>query len=173
MGKNWKQWQILFSWSSKSLRTVTAAMKLKDSCSLEKKSYEIARHILKSRDITLLTKVCLVKAMVFPVVMYWVPKNWCFCIGFAMHQHELWCWKRLLRGPWAARRSNKSILKKINSEYSLKGLMLKLQHFGHLIQRANLLQKALMLGKIEVREEKRVAEGEMVGLASLTQWTWV
>ena len=78
-----------------------------------------------------------------------------------------------MRVLWTARRSNQSILKEINPEYSLEGLMLKLkcQYFGHLIQRANLLQKALMLGKIEVREEKRVAEGEMVGLASLTQWT--
>ena len=108
--------------------------------------------ILKSRDITLPTKVCLVKAMVFPVVMYgcesWTVKK-------AEHQRidafELWCWRRLLRVPWITRRSNQSILKEISPEYSLEGLMLKLklQCFGHLMQRTNSLEKTLMLGKIE------------------------
>ena len=108
--------------------------------------------IFKSRDITLPTKVRLVKAMVFPVVMYrresWtVKKAECRRIdGF-----ELWCWRRLLRVPWTARRSNQSILKEISSEFSLEGLMLKLklQYFGHLMQRADSLEKTLMLGKIE------------------------
>ena len=111
--------------------------------------------ILKSRDITLQTKVCIVKTMVFPVVMYgcesWTVKK-------AEHQRidafELW-WRRLLRVPWPARRSNQSILKEISPEYSLEGLMLKLklklQYFGHLMQRANSLEKTLMLGKIEGR----------------------
>ena len=101
--------------------------------------------ILKSRDITLPTKVCLVKAMVFPVVMYGC-ENW--TIKKAEHQKtdafKLWCWRRLLRVPWTARRSNQSILKEISPEYSLKGemLKLKLQYFGHLIGRANSLQKS-------------------------------
>ena len=113
--------------------------------------------ILKSRDITLLTKVCLIKAMVFPVIMYecesWtIKKAECQRIdGF-----ELWCWRRLLRVPWNARRSNQSILKEINSGYSLEGLMLKLnvQCFGHLMRRANSLEKTLMLGKIEGRRRR-------------------
>ena len=108
--------------------------------------------LLKSRDITLPTMVNLVKAMVFPVVMYgcesWTVKE-------AEHQRidsfELWCWRRLLRVPWTARRSNQSILKEISPEYSLEGLMLKLklQYFGHLMPRADSLEKTLMLGKIE------------------------
>ena len=108
--------------------------------------------ILKSRDITLLTKVCLVKAMVFQVVMYGC-ESW--TIKKAEHQRtdafELWCWRRLLRVPWTARRSNQSILEKISPEYSLEGLMLKLklQYFGHLMQRTNSLKKTLMLGRIE------------------------
>ena len=113
--------------------------------------------ILKSRDITLLTKVCIVKAMVYPVVMYGY-ESW--TIKKAEHQSidafELWCWKRLLRVPWTARRSNQSILKEINPEYSLGRLMLKLkpQYFGHLMQRANSLENTLMLGKIEGRKRK-------------------
>ena len=106
--------------------------------------------LLKSRDVTLPTKVCLVKAMVFPVVMYGC-ESW--TIKKAKHQRidafELWWWRRLLRVPWIARRSNQSILKEISPEYSLEGLMLKLQYFGHLIQRANPLEKTLMLGKSE------------------------
>ena len=109
-------------------------------------------NILKSRDITLLTKVCLVKAMVFPVAMYgcesWTVKK-------SEHKRidafELWCWTRLLRAPWTARRSNQSILKETSPEYSLEGLMLKmkLQYFDHLMQRTDSLEKTLMLGKIE------------------------
>ena len=108
--------------------------------------------ILKSRDISLPTKVCLVKAMVFPVVMYG-HESW--TIKKAEHQRidafELWCWRRLLRIPWTARRSNQSILKEISPEYSLKGLMLKLklQYFGHLMGRTDSFEKTLMLGKIE------------------------
>ena len=110
--------------------------------------------ILKSRDIALPVKVCLVKAMVFPVVMYgcesWtIKKVECQRID----AFELWCWRRLLRVPWTARRSNQSILKEFNPDYSLEGLMLrlKLQYFGHLMRRAILLEKTLMLGKIEGR----------------------
>ena len=114
-----------------------------------KKSYG-QPSILKSRDITLPTKVCLVKAMVFPVVMYGC-ESW--TIKKAEHRSidafELWCWRRLLRVPWIARRSNQSILKEISPEYSLEGLMLnlKLQSFGHLMGRADSLEKTLMLGK--------------------------
>ena len=130
-------------------------------------SYEIKKHlllgrnvmtnldsILKSRDITLSTNVHLVKAVVFPVVMYggesWtIKKAECRRID----AFELWCWRRLLRVPWTARRSNQSILKEISLEYSLEGLMLKLklQYFGHLMQGTDSLEKTLMLGKIKAR----------------------
>ena len=122
------------SQAPKALQMVIAVVKLKDACSLEERSK--LDSILKSRDITLSTKVCLVKAMVFPVVMYRC-ESW--TIKKAEHQRivafELWCWRRLLRVPWTARRSNQSILKDISPEYSLEGLMLKLklQYFGHLI----------------------------------------
>ena len=108
--------------------------------------------IFKSRDITLPTKVHLVKAMVFPVVMYgcesWTIKK---AECQRMDASELWCWRRLLRVPWTTRRSKQSILKEISPECSLKGLMLKLKHqsFGHLMQRADSFEKTLMLGKIE------------------------
>ena len=113
--------------------------------------------ILKNRDITLTTKVHQVKAMVFPVVMYGC-ESW--TIKKAEHQRinafELWCWRRLLRVPWTARRCNQSILKEISPEYSLEGLMLKLelQYCGHLMQRANSFEKSLMLGKIEGRRRR-------------------
>ena len=113
--------------------------------------------IFKSRDITLPTKVCLIKAMVFPVVMYgcegWtVKKAECQRID----AFEFWCWRRLLRVPWTARRSNQSILKEISPAYSLEGLMLKLklQYFGHLMQSANSIKKTLILGKIEGRRRR-------------------
>ena len=133
-------------------------------------SHEIKRHlllgrkvmtnldsILKSRDITLPTKVHLVKAMVFPVVLYgcesWTIKK---AERPRIHAFELWCWRRLLRVPWTARRSNQSILKEISPECSLEGLMLKLklQYFGHLMQRADSLEKTLMLGKIEGKRRR-------------------
>ena len=131
--------------------------------------------IFKSRYITLPTKVYLAKAMVFPVVM-------CGCESWTIKKaecqridaFELWCWRRLLRVPWIAKRSNQSILKEINPEYSLEGLMLrmKLQSFGHLRQRADSLEKTLILGKIEGGGEgdDRGWDGWM---ASTTQWTWV
>ena len=106
--------------------------------------------ILKSRDITLPTKVHLVKAMFFPVVMCgsesWTLKK---AQQRRIDAFELWCWRRLLEVPWTARRSNQSILKDISPEYSLEGLMLKLQYFGHLMQRTDSFEKTLMLGKIE------------------------
>ena len=148
MGKQCKQWKTLFWGAPKSLEMVTEAMKLKDACSLKEK----LDSILKSRDITLPTKVCLVKAKVFLVVMYGC-KSW--TIKKAERQRidafELWYWRWLLRIPWTAERSNQSILKEINPEYSSEGLMpkLKLQQFGHLMRRANSLEKILMLGKME------------------------
>ena len=111
--------------------------------------------ILKSRDMTLLTKVRLIKAMVFPVVMY----GWSWTIKKAERPRiddafELWCWRRLLRVPWTIRRSSQSILKEISPEYSLEGLMLKLQYFGHLMRRTDSLGKTLMLGKTKSRRRK-------------------
>ena len=123
--------------------------------------------VLKSRDVTRLTKVRIVKAVVFPVVTYgcasWTVKK-------AEHQRidafELWCWRRLLKVPWIARRSNQSILREINPEYSLEGLMLKLQYFDHLMRRDDSLQKSLMLGKFEGR--RRRGHQRMRGLDCIT-----
>ena len=118
--------------------------------------------MLKSRDITLPTKVCIVKALVFSVVTYecesWtIKKTECLRMGV----FKLWCWRRLLRVPWTTRRSSQSILNEINSEYSLEGLMLKLQYLSHLMRRADSLEKTLMLKKT-TQKEKRVAEDEMI-----------
>ena len=151
-------------------------------------SHEIKRHlllgrkavtnldsILKSREITLPTKVHLVKAMVFPVVMYgcesWsIKKAECWRIG----AFELWCWRRLLRVPWTARRSNQSILKEISPEYSLERLMLKLklQYFGHLMRRTDSLEKTWSWERLKAGEE-RDDRGWDGWMASLTRWTWI
>ena len=129
-----------------------AAMKLKRCLLLGRKAMTNLVSILKSRDITLPTKVCLVKAMVFPVVMYGC-ESWTIKKGERQRTDafELWRWKGLLRVPWTARRSNQSFLKEINPEYSLKWLILKLklQYFGYLMQRTDSVEKTLMLGKIE------------------------
>ena len=123
--------------------------------------------VLKSRDITLPTKVHIVKAMVFPVVMYgcesWTIKK---AEHWRTDAFELWCWRRLLRIPWTARRSNQSILKEISPEYSLEGRMLKLQYLGHLIGRTDSLEKTLMLGKIE--GERRRGRQKMKWLDGIT-----
>ena len=136
---------------------VTAAMKLKDAYPLEAKVMTNLDSILKSRDITLSTKVHLVKAMVFPVIMYgcesWtIKKAECWRID----AFELWCWRRLLRVPWTAGRSNQSILKESSPGCSLEGLMLrlKLQYFSHLMPSADLFEKTLMLGTIESRRRR-------------------
>ena len=138
--------------------------------------------IFKSRDITFPTKVHLVKAMVFPVVMYgcesWTVKK---AESRRIVAFELWCWRRLLRFPWTARRSNQSILKEISPECSLEGLMLKLkfQYFGHLMQRADSLEKTLMLGKIEGRRRRGqqrmrcldgIADSVDMNLGKLRSW---
>ena len=142
---------------SKLLWTVTGTMKLKDTCSLEESYNKPRQHTKKSKSMILLTNVHLVKAMVFPVVRYgcesWTVKK-------AEHQRtdalELWCWRRHLRVPWSARTSSQSILKEINPEYSLEGLMLKLklQYLGHLFRRSDSLEKTLMVGKIEGRRRR-------------------
>ena len=155
-------------------------------------SHEIKRHLLlgrkvmtnldsifKSRDITLATKVCLVKAMVFPVVMYgcesWTVKK---AEGQKIDAFELWCWRRLLRLPWTARRSNQSILKEISPGISLEGMMvkLKLQYFGHLMRRVDSSEKTVMLGGIggrrrRGRQRMRWLDGVTGWIASRTQWT--
>ena len=135
---------------------VTAAKKLKDTCFLEEKLWPLDS-ILKSRDITLPTKVFLVKAIVFPVVMYRC-ESWTITKAERrrIDAFELWYWRRFLRVPWTARRSSQSILKEISPEYSLEGLMLKLklQYFGYLMWRANSFEKTLMLGQIEGRRRR-------------------
>ena len=149
MGKQRKQWQTLLFWAPKSLQIVTAVM-IKRRLLFGRKVMTNLDSILNSRDVTLPTEVHLVKLMVFPVVMYGC-ESW--TIKKAERQRvdafEMWCWRRPLRVPWTARRSNQSILKEINPEYSLELLMLKLklQYFGHLMWRADSLKKTLMLGK--------------------------
>ena len=136
----------------RNLNTVFHNLEIKRCLLLGRKSMTNLDSVLKSRDITLPTKVCLVKAMVFPVVMYgcesWTIKE---AEWWRIDAFELWCWRRLLTVPWTARRSNQSILREISPEYSLEGLMLKLklQYFSHLMWRTDSLEKTLMLGKIE------------------------
>ena len=157
MGKQWKQWETSFLGAPKSQQMVTVAMKFKDTCYLEEKLWATYTAYWKIRDITMPTKVCLVKAIVFPVVMYGC-KSW--TMKKAEHQgidaFELWCWRRLLRVPWTARRSNQSILKEICPGCSLEGLMLKLklQYFGHLMRRVDSLEKTLILGGIGNRRNR-------------------
>ena len=154
MGKQWKQWQALFWGGSKITADGDYSHEVKKRLLLGRKGVD---NILKSRDITLPRKVCLVKAMVFPVVMYGC-ENW--PVKKAEHQRidvfELWCWRRLLRVPWTARRSNQSILKEISPGCSLEGLMVKLnlQYFGYLMWRVDSLEKTLMLGGIMDRRRR-------------------
>ena len=146
--------RLYFGGGSKITADGDCSHEIKRCLLLGRKVMANLHSILKSRDITLPTKVCLVKAMVFPAVMYgcesWtIKKAECQRID----AFELWCWRRLLRVPWTARRSNQSVLKEISPERSLEGLMLKLklQYFGHLMRRVDSLEKTLMLGKIEGR----------------------
>ena len=161
MGEQWKQWVTLFWWwwwwgAPKTLQMITSH-EIKRCLFLGRKAMTNIDNVLKSRDITLLTKVCLVKAMVFPVVMYecesWTIKK---AKGWRTDAFELWCWRRLLRVPWTARRPNQSILKEISPEYFLEGLMLKLkfQYSGHLMWRTDSLKKTLMLRKTEGRRKR-------------------
>ena len=163
MGKQWKQWLIFLG--SKITADSNCSHEIKRFLLLGRKVMSNIHSILKSRDITLPTNVRLVKAMVFPVVMYgcecWtVKKAECWKID----AFELWCWKRLWRVPWTARRSNQSILKVISPGCSLVELMLKLklQYFGHLMQRSDWFEKTLMLGDWG-QGEKGMTEDEMVG----------
>ena len=155
MGTQWRQWLTLFFWAPKSLQMVTAAMKLK-ILTPWKESYDQPRQHIEKQRHYFVNKVCLVKAMVFPVVMY-------ECASCTIKKAEHWridafelCWRRLLRVPWTTRRCYQSILKEISPGYSLEGLMLKLklQYFGHLMWRADSFEKTLMLGKIEGRRRK-------------------
>ena len=140
-----KQWKILFSWAPKSLRTMTAAVKLKDTCSLGGKVMTNLDNVLNGRNITLTTKVCLLKALNFPVAMYRCESQTIKkALPGKIDTFELLCWRRLLGVPWTERRSNQSILKEISTGCSLEGLMLKLRYFGHLMQRADSWKKTLM-----------------------------
>ena len=162
-GKRWSR-QVFFSWAPKSLWIVTAAMKLKDTCSLDGKLWQTHNRMLKSRVITLPTKVHIIKAMAFPVVMY-VCESW--SIKKAEYQRIdvfcLWCWRKLLRVSWTARKSNQSILQEIKLKYSLEGLFvqLKLQYLGHLMRRANSLEDSDG-GKHRRQKEKGTAEDEVL-----------
>ena len=157
MGKQWKQGHTLFFGAPKITADGDCSYEIKRHLLLGRKTVTNLDSILKSRDITLPTKVRLVKALVFPVVTYgcesWTTKK-------AEHRRidsfELWCWRRLLRVPWTVRRSNQSILKEISPECSLEGLMLKLklQYFGHLMERADSFEETLMLGNIEGRRRR-------------------
>ena len=154
MGKQWKQWLTIFL-GSQITADGDCSHEIKRRLLLGRKVMTNLDSIFKSRDITLPTNVHLVKAMVFPVVMYgcesWTIKK---AEHWKIDTFELWCWRRLLRVPWTARRSDQSILKEISPEYSLEGLMLKLQDFGHLMRRTDSLEKTLMLGKIEGRRRR-------------------
>ena len=157
MGKQWKQWQTLFLGSSKITADGDCSHEIKRRLLLGRKVMSNLNSIFKSGDITLLTKVSLVKAMVFPVVMYgcegWTVKK---DEGRRIDAFELWCWRRLLRVPWTARRSNQSILKESSPGISLERTMLKLklQYFGHLMRRVDSLEKTLMLGGIGGRRRR-------------------
>ena len=152
MGKQWKQCQTLFLGGSKITADGDCSHEIKRCLLLGRKIMTKLDSIFKSRDMTLPTKVREVKAMVFPVVMYgcdsWTVKK---AERRRIDAFELWCWRRLLRVPWTARKSNQSILKEISPKYSLEGLMLKFQYFGHLMQRTDSLEKTLILGKTESR----------------------
>ena len=166
---------FIFFWGSRITADGDFSLEIKRHLLLGRKAMTDLESILKSRDITLPTKVHLVKAMVFPVVMYgW--ESW--TIKKVEHQRidafELWCWRRLLRVPWTTRRSNQSILKEISPDYSLEGLMLKLklQYFSHLMWRTNSLEKPWCWEIL-----KAGGEGDDRGwdtwMASPTQWKWV
>ena len=171
MGKQWKQCQTLFLGAAK----FHCSHEIKRRLLLERKVMTNLDSVFKSRDLTLPTKIRLVKAMVFPVVMHgcesWtVKKAECQRI----YAFEPWCWRRLLRVPWTSRRSNQSILKDISPEYSLEGLTLKLklQYFGHLMWRTDSLEKTLIWERLKVGREEDDREWDH-WMASPTPWTWV
>ena len=162
MGKDWKQWHVLFSWGPKSLQTVTAAMKLTDACSLEEKLWW---QCIKKQRHHFANKGLPSQSYGFQVVMYgyesWtIKKAQCQRID----DFEMWCWRRFLRVPWAVKRWNLSTLKEISPEYSLEGLMLKmiLQHFGHMMQRADSWERPWSWERLRAEEKGRRGV-EMVG----------
>ena len=169
-----KEWETLFLGGSKITADGDCSCEIKRRLLLGRKVMTNLDSIFKTRDITLPTKVRLVRAKAFPVVMYgcerWTIKK---AERWRIDAFKLWCQKRLLRVPWTARRSNQSILKEINPKYSLEGLMLKLklQYFGHLMRRTDSLEKTLTLGKIQ--DGRRRAWGWDGWMTSLTWWTWV
>ena len=176
MGKQWKQWLTLLFWAPKSLQMVIAAMELRHLL-LGRKVMTNLHSILKSRDITLSTKVCLVKAMVFPLVMYGC-ESWTIKKAECQRTDafKLWCWRRLLRVPWTARRSNQSILKEISPGCSLEGLMLKLKRNSNTL--ATWCEEQTQLKRPWCWDRLRAGgEGDDRGwndwMASPTQWTWV
>ena len=175
MGNRWRNSGNsvkLYFWGSKITADSYWSHEIKRHLLLGRKVMSNLDSIFKSRDITLKTKVHLVKAIVFPVVMCgcesWTVKK---AERWRIDAFELWCWRRLLRVAWTARRSNQSILKEISPGCSLEGLMLmlKLQYFGHFMQRVDSLEKTLMLGGIVVRRRR----GRHGWMASPTRWTWV
>ena len=157
MGKQWKQWETLFFAAPKSLQMIDCSHEIKRHLLLGWKVMTNLDSLLKSREITLPTKVHLVNVMVFPVVMYgcesWIIKK---AECWRIDAFELWCWRRLLRVPWTARRSNQSILKEISPGCSLERLILKLKlpYFGHLMERVDSFEKTLMLGGIGGRRRR-------------------
>ena len=176
MGKQWKQWQTIF-FGSKITPGGGFSHEIKRCLLLERKAMTNLDSILKSRDITLSTKFRLVKAMVFPVVMYgcesWTVKK---AERRRIAAFELWCWRSLFRVPWTVRRSNQSILKEISPGCSLEGLMLKLklQYFGHLMWRVDSLEKTLMLGGIGGRRRRGQQRMRWLdGITYLMDMSWV
>ena len=182
MGNQWKQWQTLCFLGSQITADGDSSHEIKRCLQRRRKAMTNLDSMLKSRDITLRIKVHLVKALGFPVVTYecesWTTKK---AECRRIDAFELWCWRRLLRVPWTARRSNKFILEEISPEYSLEGLMLKLklQYCGYLMWRTDSVEKTLMLGKIEGR--RRRGQQRMKWLNGITihyppfitWWTWV
>ena len=154
MGKQRKQWETIFL-GSKITADGDCSHEIKRRLLLGRKAMTNLDSILKSRDITLLTKVQLVKAMAFPVVMYGCENRTIKkAESWRIDAFELWCWRRLLGVPWTEKKSNQSILKEISPDYSLEGLKLKLQYLGHLMQRTDSFEKTLMLGKIKGRRRR-------------------
>ena len=183
MKKLWTQWQNILG-GSKITADGDCSHEIQRQSLFGRKIMTNLDSILKSRDITLPTNICLVKAVVFPVVVY---GNESWTIKKVEHQRiddfELWCWRRLLRIPWTARRSNQSILKEISPERSLEGLMLKLklQYFGHMMPRTESFEKTLMLGKIEGdrrRGQQRmrwldgITDSMNMSLVNTGSWPW-
>ena len=175
MGKQWKQWLTFFFWAPKSLQMVISAMKLKDAYSLDRKSNDQPRQCIKKQRHYFASKGPSSQSYGLSSVMYgcesWTIKK---AEHWRIDAFKWWHWRRLLRVPWTARRSNQSILKEISPEYSLVRLMLKLklQYFGHLMRRSDSFEKTLMLGNI--KDRRRRGRWRMRWLeALLTQWTQV